>query len=211
MGYIIRRLISPAETWRKLQADGGLLIFVKGLLKRPYYWFLQHLFHFDKWHTMPIEHRPYALELCRYVNELIEKEGLENVVEIGCGLGETLARIKVRQKIGFDMEENVIRAGRAINKTIEFHTGTFGDVRGRDIDVLITVNFIHNIAPDELKRQFADVLSNNNKVKFIVVDSVEYTYLHNFATIFGNRCQKVWQSREFEHKRTVQVYRNVKM
>ena len=83
-------------------------------------------------------------------------------------------------------------------------------MRGRDIDVLIAVNFTHNIAPDELQRQFADLLVNN-KVKFIVVDSVEYTYLHNFATIFGDKCEKVWQSREFEHKRTVQVYRNVRL
>jgi SAM-dependent methyltransferase len=210
MGYIIKRIISPLDTYRQIQANGGLLIFVKGLLKRPYYWFLQRLFHFDKWHTMPIEHRPYALELCRYVNELIEKEGLENAVEIGCGLGEILARIKVRQRIGFDVDENVIRAGRAINKTIEFHTGTFGDVRGRDIDVLIAVNFIHNIACDELQRQFTGLLANN-KVKFIVVDSVGYTYLHNFATIFGDKCEKVWQSREFKHKRTVQVYRNVRL
>ena len=153
------------------------------------------------------EHRPYALELCRYVNELIEKEWLENVVEIGCGLGEILARIKVRQRIGFDVDENVVMAAKPLHKKIEFHKGTFGDVRGRDIDVLIAVNFTHNIAPDELQRQFADLLANN-KVKFIVVDSVEYTYFHNFATIFGDKCQKVWQSREFEHKRTVQIYGN---
>ena len=210
MGYILKKIISPLDTYRQIQVNGGLLIFVKGLLKRPYYWFLQRLFHFDKWHTMPIEHRPYALELCRYVNELIEKEGLENVVEIGCGLGEILARIKVGQRIGFDVEENVIRAGRAINKTIEFHTGTFGDVRGRDIDVLIAVNFTHNIAPDELQRQFTEVLLNN-KVKFIVVDSVAYKYFHDFGKLFGDKCEKVWQSREFEHKRTVQVYRNVRL
>ena len=104
MGYILKKIISPLDTYRQIQANGGLLIFVKGLLKRPYYWFLQRLFHFDKWHTMPIEHRPYALELCRYINELIEKERLENVVEIGCGLGEILARIKAGQKTGFDVE-----------------------------------------------------------------------------------------------------------
>ena len=210
MGYIIKKIISPLDTYRQIQANGGLLIFVKGLLKRPYYWFLQRLFHFDKWHTMPIEHRPYALELCRYINELIEKERLENVVEIGCGLGEILARIKVGQRIGFDVEENVIRACRAINKTIEFHTGTFGDVRGLAIDVLIAVNFIHNIAPNELQQQFTEVLLNN-KVKFIVVDSVAYKYFHDFGRLFGDRCEKVWQSREFEHKRTVHVYRNVRL
>lgn len=210
MGYIVKKIISPLDTHRQIQANGGLLIFVKGLLKRPYYWFLRRQFHFDKWHIMPIEHRPYALELCRYVNELIKKEGLENVVEIGCGLGEILARINVRQRTGFDVEENVILAAKSLHKKIEFHKGTFGDVRGRDIDVLIVVNFIHNIAPDELKRRFAELLANN-KVKFIVVDSVAYKYFHDFGRVFGDRCEKVWQSREFEHKRTVQVFRNVRL
>lgn len=48
----------------------------------------------------------------------------------------------------------------------------------------------------------------NNKVKYIVVDSVDYTYFHNFDVIFGRMCEKVWQSKEFENKRRVLAYKN---
>lgn len=90
---------------------------------------------------------------------------------------------------------------------VEFHDGTFSDVKDRNIDVLIAVNFIHNIAPDELRQHFMEVMANN-KVKYIVVDSVDYTYFHNFDVIFGRMCKKVWQSKEFENKRMVLIYKN---
>jgi len=177
------------------------------LVRGPYYRVLQRLYRFDRWHIRPIEIRYYALDLCKHLNEFIAKQGLKTVVEIGCGIGDILARIKADRVIGFDLDRNVIRAGQFVHPRVEFHDGTFSDVRGQNIDVLIAVNFTHNIAPDELQREFVGVMANN-KVKYIVVDSVDYTYFHNFDVIFGRMCEKVWQSKEFENKRRVLIYKN---
>jgi len=100
-GTILRKLSYPIRRSRLLKGYGGFFTFVRGLVRGPYYRLLQRLYHFDRWHIRPIEIRYYALDLCKHLNEFIAKQGLKTVVEIGCGIGDILARIKADHVVGF--------------------------------------------------------------------------------------------------------------
>ena len=204
---ILHKLFQLTRRSKQLVKYGGFTTFVKGCLKRFCYGFLRHVYHFDHWHTAPVEHREYGLEICCHVNALIRKEQLQHVVELGCGLGDVLARINADDLVGFDIEPNVLRAGRSLHRQVEFHQGSFSAVKDRCIDVLIAVNFTHGIDPEQLQQEFLSLLQNN-RVRYIVVDAVDYKYFHNFDEVFGRSCQKVWQSPELQHSRTIQVYKN---
>jgi SAM-dependent methyltransferase len=193
----------------ELKEYGGYSIFLKGFLRYFLYRFLRLKYHFHKWHLTPVEWRPYALETVRYINGLSQKENLSTIVEIGCGTGDILAGLKIKKRIGVDIEDEVIRLAKLMHPDIVFKTGSFNDVRGEDIDVLITVNFIHGIDPKELSGYY-DLLLKNNKIKYVCVDSVHSQYDCDFDRLFQNlvlKTEKVYEKGGFKSGRKILVYK----
>jgi SAM-dependent methyltransferase len=149
------------------------------------------------------------LETVRYINGLSQKENLSTIVEIGCGTGDILAGLKIKKRIGVDIEDEVIRLAKLMHPDIVFKTGSFNDVRGEDIDVLITVNFIHGIDPKELSGYY-DLLLKNNKIKYVCVDSVHSQYDCDFDRLFQNlvlKTEKVYEKGGFKSGRKILVYK----
>jgi len=204
--WVVRKIASMIRESRRLREHGGFRTAVIGHIKIVYFRYLRRKYRFDPWHTSPIEARPYALDLCSFVNELVQTEALHSVVEIGCGLGTIIGRIRARELAGYDLDEKVIAAARKIKSTIPFSAGSFADIRDRRIDVLIAVNFMHQIPPDQLKKLFTEFLGRN-RVKYLVVDEVPYEYYHNFDTIFCGLASRVYCSNEYECKRRVLCYK----
>lgn len=75
----------------------------------------------------------------------------------------------------------------------EFHVGSFESVgslvNSRIVNVLITVNFIHNIEPAVLKNYYDDIMKEK-KVDRIILDTIDspgYMYFHDINYLFPNR------------------------
>lgn len=204
---VIRKLTFPFRKCRELKGYGGCWGFLKGAVRTVRHYFLLRRYGCDPWHISVIEWRKYAIDLCRYARELVEKEKLQCVVEVGCGLGELISRIPVPRRIGLDLDENVIRAAARIHHDVDFRVGSFDDVQNLSIDLLIAVNFPHNIPPDELAGYYQR-LSRQNRLRHVIVDSVDYKYFHDYEAVLGPGWERVWQSPVFGSKRTVLCYRN---
>lgn len=176
-----------------------------GIIKKFLYRLLQVGFKFSSWHIVPINERPYALEVYKTLNNYIEKFELPHapIVEVGCGLGDVIDSLKWKYgKIGFDRCPKVIRAARLTHLKTIFHKGTFKDVNCCEICCLLMINFIHIIPPVQLKEEIEHVL-NKNRVEMFVLDTfrdnmgTEYCYSHDGNYLFDGKYKLIKRSRSF--------------
>lgn len=165
--------------------------------KKIVYSALQKVFGFHKWHTTPAEQRPYAMEVIKWCNRILTRDKdmcNGKVIEIGCGLGDILAKINIKRanKTGYDIDGNVIRAAGVLYPGISFQKGGFApDIRGERISILITINFLYSLDYKTVKEQYEKLIDNND-IKYIVTETVHpvtpnYPYSHDFDTILGSR------------------------
>lgn len=172
----------------RIRKQQGLLKYSIGYLKRPYYRYLQKKYGFDKWHINPYELRAYAVEMVKYVNRSNVGGYCNTVCEVGCGIGDILRNVRAKKKIGVDLSDKVIQCAIGLDRKSDYYTGGFDKlcaVAPKDIDVLITVNFIHNIEPSELADYYKMVMDSKN-VQTVIVDTVDaagYKYKHDFGTL----------------------------
>ena len=160
----------------------------------------QKKFGFSSWHMEPVSSKPYVHDVIEYVKN-DGKQG-DTIVECGCGLGDIIADsafIGFKRK-GLDCKREVINADEEIFRKaiqdgeISFEIGSFESVKGEKIDYYISLNFLHNIEPDQVKNMFEEVLSCN-KIGQVITDSVNsssYPYNHDFDYIcdygYSKRC-----------------------
>jgi hypothetical protein len=171
-------------TFRAQVSEKGLARSLRISVERGSVWLLAKRYSFPStWHP-PTSLRPYRLPISDAVNALDPKV----VCEVGCGIGSILSRIHAPERIGYDLDPGVLRAARLIrSRRIDFRPGSLTDVTVPRIDVLILVNWIHEIGPEELAR---DVLPLLERTKYLVVDAIDpgnrgYTYYHDFAFLEG--------------------------
>jgi hypothetical protein len=156
------------------------------------------------WHN-PTSERPYRLAVAEAVNALEP----QIVCEVGCGLGSILRRVKAAQRIGYDLDRGVVRAARLIrSRRIEFCLGTLADVRVPQIDVLILVNWIHELSPAQLADGLLPLIE---RTKYLVLDAIDpgspgYAFHHDFDFLNG-RATVVRRLRAHGEGRTFLVYR----
>lgn len=179
---------------------------------------LRKVWGFDKWHVSPIEERDYAYSVINAAEYYISSYRLNgDVVEIGCGLGDIIGRVKCNnQKVGYDISKEVISCGRYIHPFVKFRHGTFEDVSHKDIACLIMVNFIHSISEEKLKESVRQLVSNNS-VELIIIDVLEkiensqYAYSHSGESILGSEFVRIQRVGPFEAegqaKRYIEIYK----
>ena len=100
-------------------------------------------------------------------------------------MGDIVSNINCKNRIGYDVEERVIRAARLAHKGVTFATGTFDDITGKKIDICIAINFLHTIDDVSLEGIF-DRFFRNNDIKVFAVDKVQhppYRYAHDYETL----------------------------
>lgn len=150
------------------------------------------IFRFDKWHIRNGCHsRPYKKAVASKINSLKPKI----VVELGCGLGDILRLVQSPRKIGYDIDNSVVRAARvkSLFQKIIYSVGDSSNVVECDIDVLIMVNWIHNLSPNLLESIINEFLP---RVNYFVFDSIDqekhfmYKYIHDFQ--FMHKYAKVY-------------------
>lgn len=148
---------------------------------------LCRIFQFDPWHaSAPYSCRPYKRKVVELVNSL--KPAL--VVEVGCGLGDILSRVRARERFGLDSDARVIRAARFLHpgKVHWFQGEATGVERflplGSKVDCLIMVNWIHNLSADHLAALLLPLLP---RTEYLILDAIDadgpesYRFRHDFG------------------------------
>lgn len=143
---------------------------------------LRRYYRFDRWHAEGVYScRPYK----RTVVELVNGLAPSTVVEIGSGLGDILSRVRAPRRRGYDIDPAVVRAARFLHgRRVSFVTGGAADVEEERIDVLIMVNWIHNLSPVELESLLRPLVP---RTLYLVLDAIDesapetYRYRHDFA------------------------------
>lgn len=111
--------------------------------------------------------------------------------------------VELDHKIGIDRSNEVIEAARHLYPGVEFNVGSFDDLSGKKIELLIVVNFIHEIDEDSLKG-FLHGAIERNEIKMVVIDRIEnieksnYKYSHKGEKLFaGTGYEKIHMSDGF--------------
>lgn len=155
-------------------------------IRRTKYKSMMKKYGFDAWHTVPYQMREYAWDIVSMINESPDEYKDFTIAEIGCGLGDIIRNINANRKYGIDLSAEVIEAAKTLDKRGEVNwiPGSFYDAaKLNDIDMLITVNFMHEIKPNDLKDMYDSVIKSNN-IKYIIADSAkgyQYEYWHDFS------------------------------
>lgn len=168
-----------------------------GKLKEWYYVLLQQKYQFQSWHITPINFRPYAIDVVEYLNRQTKRK----VIEIGCGLGEIIGNVSNCERVGYDIDEKVVMVAKKLYRNTHFYMGTFENVKNQKIDYLITVNFIHGISPEELKKIYERLYQNNEIRHFVldIVDSSNYRFNHDINYLIEGTGYKI-QKRLHRHQ-----------
>lgn len=180
-------LFRKFETARRI----GLLRAMRIALDRFFLGLLARVFEFHRWHAeAPTSARAYRHTAARLVNELRPN----TVVEVGCGLGGILSQIQAEKRYGYDADEGAIRAARFLHgKQITFVHGGLLTVSQERIDVLILVNWIHEISPQLLEELVTPLLS---RTRYLLLDAIDpggpdyYRYKHDFTFLDGLACRR---------------------
>lgn len=156
------------------------------------------------WHP-PTSARPYRTAIANAVSALQPQV----VCEVGCGLGAILSRIRAPVRHGYDIDPGVIDAARLLRpRDIRFVVGGLGDVQLDAMDVLITVNWIHELSPQQLEHLLLPLLP---RTRYLVLDAIDpdndfgYAYKHDFAFLAG-RAIKLQGVRHPEEGREFPIY-----
>ncbi len=150
---------------------------------------LRAVFGFNEWHIATYAGRPYAKSVVDELNALQQRD---RVVEIGCGLGDILRRLRFEHKLGLDQDTRVLNAASFLARISNpgsgntlFQRAAFPDQQlvGK-FDAIVLVNWIHHLAPEELReglnRLFKDNLNSRGVLVFDVVANESYRFNHDW-------------------------------
>lgn len=152
---------------------------------------LQRIYGFDRWHVGHAGEE-YAADIVRYLNARPEVDR-HAIVEIGCGLGDILRRLRSRTRLGLDRDRAALSAARTLGffqrgSGLRLEPFNFPDssLSGK-YNAIIMVNWIHEIDPVRLghavRGYFADHLADNGCLILDTVRDSAYTYNHDIRTL----------------------------
>ena len=152
---------------------------------------LQWMFGFDRWHVNRLGDRPYALRVISYLNAWPD-DRRGRVVEIGCGLGDILRRLRFHERLGFDSDPAVLRAARMLatltrQRYLRLAEGTFPLALDGRYDAIVMVNWPHLVDEARLQPQLAAYVRQHLKPNgVLIVDTVQdpaYLYRHRIERL----------------------------
>jgi len=162
------------------------------------------------WHiTSNIYCRPYKWVVIEVANSL----NPNSVIEIGCGLGEIISRVKAQYRVGIDIDKTCIYLANKLNKGPIYIEGSFDSVLAlqvEDIDLLIMVGFIHVIPMDALNFYVNQIL-NSKTCKYIITDRYKEDYsewgiIHDLSK-YNKRIRLINVYDDYEGYRDIMLWR----
>lgn len=157
------------------------------LARRIYLYPLYRKYKFDKWHFVPVAWKPYVKDIIGFISDNTKNmKERGTIIEFGCGLCDIVGNKKLKRftRIGVDSSVETCKAAQELHKDIKIINGSFGDIKGLDIEYLIAVNFIHDIHSDQLEQYFTSLI-HDNRVEYLILDEIkggDYKYHHDFAS-----------------------------
>lgn len=140
----------------------------------------QKKYGFADWHVNT--DNAYGDDVASFIERLIKDIKNPLVVECGCGLCNIIGNISSDEcrKIAIDREEAVLAVDKDVyGDQIDFRLGSFEQIGEKHIDVLITVNFVNSIPPEEVNKIFSNIF-HNSYIKYYIVDEVTGNYLNHY-------------------------------
>ena len=164
------------------------------LIKRFYLTILQYFFKFDNWHSkVYLENSKYMYEVAKICNN----QNFDTSIELGCGLGELLSVLNTKNKIGVDIDSNVIKAAYFLrHNKIDFFCIDILDQNAYNNklnialnqvstknNLLIMINWIHSIEFTTISRMIS-FFEDKIKIQYLLVDLIidktgKYKYNHS--------------------------------
>jgi hypothetical protein len=178
-------LLRKLKTLSKQIKSKGFLLAGKIYIDTLAVFILSKIYGFPaSWHP-PTSARPYRLTVAQAVNSVKP----QIVCEVGCGLGSILSRVNSPIRYGFDIDAGVVRAAKVLRtRNLHLEVGSLESVDLEHIDVLVLVNWIHEINPAELEERLSPLL---RKTRYLLLDAIDvdndygYQYKHDFAFLSG--------------------------
>ena len=102
-------------------------------------------------------------------------------------MGDILNKINVKNRIGIDIDQNVIECALLLRPNLNFYLGDLNDVdkyiKKKNM-VMVAINWTHNINFKDLIRNFSKIIDEHSQNCYIVVDIVKpnitnYKYKHS--------------------------------
>lgn len=168
----------------------NLVIFILSFDK----YILYKIFKFDKWHSQIIYGESYYKDLVKNINN----SNAKNIVEIGCGLGNILLNVNIKNRLGLDYSKEVLKALKFLTiikfKKIELKKFDFiNENLFGEYDIIVIINWPHTVKKNILKKKINLIFKNNLNINgFLYLDTVSddsYRYNHdvNYLTS-DNKC-----------------------
>jgi hypothetical protein len=152
---------------------------------------LRLVYGFDAWHVGHAG-EPYGADIVRRLNAWPEADR-QAVVEIGCGCGDIVRRLRFRGRLGLDRDARVLSAAKLLAR------GQLGSAPRFDVfdcpdtplagefNAIVMVNWIHELGPDRLRAAIHDYFAHHLKDGGgLVLDTVQdpaYTYNHDVQAL----------------------------
>jgi len=135
---------------------------------------LTKLFRLRPWvQRAPYACRPYKAEAVRLANSV----GPDLVVDIGCGIGDIVSKVRAKRRFGFDRDKASIKAAKWLYRQTTFGDAALSDAEivaekvAAPIDLLIMVNWTHGISFEDMAAGIAK-LKQLIPVKYFLIDSI---------------------------------------
>ncbi len=187
---------------------------------------LRLFFRFDAWHVRSLGQKEYARKIIDYLNG---RQGIQHqsILEIGCGLGDIISNVNYLKRVGRDRDPRVLsaaaflarikRKGEIVFSTFDFPNHT---LNGK-YNIIVMVNWIHDIPPEILKEKLNDYIMNNlTDDGELLIDTVKlkgYKYKHEIGFLsegfqyqIETVCRDVSKREVYTIKRMEQVGKNGK-
>lgn len=152
---------------------------------------LQRYYGFDRWHVGHAG-EAYVADIVGHLNSWPEGRR-QTAVEIGCGLGDILRRLRFATRLGLDRDPRVLDAARFLSRFSagtppRFEVSEFPATRlVGTYNAIVMVNWIHDIAPEQLHQAVGDCFSQHLALGgSLVLDTVKdpaYTYNHDIQRL----------------------------
>jgi SAM-dependent methyltransferase len=98
------------------------------------------------------------------IEQIIKKFEINSILEIGCGIGDNLKKIKGKKVVGVDLSDFAIQKARKKYPKFEFHVGDILEIQLEEkFDLVFTCAVIEHIKPESLDQVFNKMLCLSDK------------------------------------------------
>lgn len=135
---------------------------------------LCRLYGIDPWHVATPANKPYVRDVLRFLHG----RAFRRAVEVGCGLGDIIRRIRATERIGLDVDPRVVAAARLYLALtggavrLQRYDLICGGVPTLEADLWILINWLHAHPADVVALRLRELLARSVPGTLVMLDSL---------------------------------------